>query len=54
MEGSRKVSKQEAQRFAENQGMTYFEASAKTKYNVETIFKTFAGQMKVNSTKKFL
>jgi len=42
----RQVSKEEAQRFAENEGMTYYEASAKTKKNVETIFQTLADEMK--------
>ena len=44
--GERVISREEAQQFAEGEGMSYFETSAKTNSNVENLFTTFAGEMK--------
>jgi Ras-related protein Rab-1A len=46
MTGDIQVGREEAQRFAENEGMIYMEASAKTSKNVENIFTKISGEMK--------
>ena len=51
MYGDRQVSKQEAERFAQSEGMMYMEASAKTNKNVEEVFTKLASEMKNKHTK---
>ena len=48
------VSREEAETYAESEGMTYFETSAKTNSNVENLFKTFSGEMKERFSKQYI
>lgn len=48
------MTREEATKFAESEGMTYFETSAKTNANVETMFKTFSGEMKQRFAPQYL
>ena len=54
LEGERQVSKEEAERYAEAEGLEYFETSAKTNHNVELIFKGLAGKMKERFAKSYI
>ena len=54
LQSERRVTKEQAQRFAQNEGMCYYEASAKTKYNVDTLFKAFAEQMKEKNAQQYI
>jgi coproporphyrinogen III oxidase len=46
------VNREDAQRFAENEGMIYMEASAKTNKNVESIFTKLSSEMRYKYTTK--
>lgn len=50
----RLVTAEEAQQFAESEGMTYFETSARTNANVERAFKSFAGEMKETFSQQYI
>lgn len=46
MNGDRQVTREEAERFAQNEGMMYMEASAKSNKNVENVFNALSKAMK--------
>ena len=50
----RQVSKEEAERFAENEGMIYYEASAKNNSKVDTIFRHLSNAMKEKFSKQYI
>jgi Ras-related protein Rab-1A len=50
----RQVSKEEAERFAENEGMIYYEASAKNNSKVDTIFRHLSDAMKEKFSKQYI
>ncbi len=50
----RQVGKEEAQQFAENEGMIYYEASAKLNLNVDTIFLRLAAEMKEKFSRPYI
>ena len=54
MEMERMVKREEAQQFADSEGMLYYETSAKTNHNVEPLFKDFSGQMKQTYAKPYI
>ena len=54
MGNERMVSREEAEMYAESEGMTYFETSAKTNANVENVFKNFSGEMKERFSKQYI
>ena len=54
MQTERVVNKEEAENFANSQGMTYFETSAKDATNVEPFFKAFAGEIKSRFGQEYL
>lgn len=54
MENERMIRREDAQQFADSEGMLYYETSAKTNYNVETLFKTFSGKMKETFSKAYI
>jgi Ras-related protein Rab-1A len=50
----RQVSKEEAERFAENEGMIYYEASAKNNSKVDTIFRNLSDAMKEKFSRQYI
>jgi Ras-related protein Rab-1A len=50
----RQVSKEEAEKFAENEGMIYYEASAKNNSKVDTIFRNLSDSMKDKFSRQYI